>query len=92
MANILITVHDDRKQGHAKLLKEATNLICKVLGSKPETEGDRIRCGAVLITGPLIQRESETVILLQWPDGLYPRLTYELRAFAASQKIEVTCF
>ncbi len=86
MASILITLPECREQWHEKLLKETTNLVCKVVGSKPETEGDRIRCGEAFISDPREEENGTKSIFVEWPDGLYPRLAYELRGFVASQK------
>lgn len=64
----------------------------RAVGAEGVPEGDRIRCGSALIVGPLLCRDSTTTVLVQWPDGLYQRLPYELRGFAASQKINGLTF
>lgn len=64
------------------------NLVERVTGANREPEGDRIRCGSALIIGPIISGDGSAMVNVQWPDGSYHRLAYELRGFAASQKID----
>ena len=89
MASILLTMP---KRPEPLFMQCLQNLTERVVGSKSIAEGDRIRCGSALIVGPILAADGAASVLVQWPDGSYQRLAYELRGFAASQKINgLTC-
>lgn len=85
MASILLTMPERPKSLFMQCLQTITE---RVVGSESVAEGDRIRCGSALIVGPILATNGAASVLVQWPDGSYQRLAYELRGFAASQKID----
>ena len=64
------------------------NLLAKVTSEKEVLEGDRFRFGSALLI-KLVDQRGQTILLVQWPDGLYRALPYELRAFAASLSVDI---
>jgi len=88
MASILVTLSKGGERTRASLLWKIKNLTGKVVGAKPEKEGDRIRCGAALLIGPIRKVDGGILILISWPDGLYPSLVPEMRAFVSSLSMQ----
>ncbi|MEK9186658.1 MAG: hypothetical protein AAB885_03685 [Patescibacteria group bacterium] len=88
MASVLIIFNEkDNLKKIPAFIDSLKNIIQKVIKEKGIIESDRFRFGSALLIGPLHNKEEGIItILIQWPDGKYSRIPYEIRAYVSCQK------
>ena len=89
MASTLITLGDYELYRTPDFKDRIKSLISKITNKEEVLEGDRFRFGSALLIELIDFGSGQMILLVQWPDGLYRALPYELRAFVASLSVDI---